>query len=208
MCGYILRSRSVTLYLGVTVTLTSGLSSKKVFELLWPCSLTYQLVGTVTLTSKLFSRICCVDASWGCGVARTIFRSQWPWPLTYHFWVTLILTYDLVSRIIVTWPRGYKAWVHSQTQNKAQWLAVCGHVSASSQSLRFILSLSLYSSFITSRPEHIFYIIWGRIPKFGVWVNLGMVKCIVLFIISLCDLNLDLVSWIIVSRVYLLYYFT
>ena len=49
-------------------------------------------------------------------------------------------------------PWGYKAWVHSQTQNKAQWLAVCGHVSASSQSSRFILSLSLYSSFITSRP--------------------------------------------------------
>ena len=51
-----------------------------------------------------------------------------------------------------TWSRGYKTWVHSQTQNKAQWLAVCGHVSASSQSLRFILSLSMYSSFITSRP--------------------------------------------------------
>ena len=39
--------------------------------------------------------------------------------------------------------RGYKAWVHSQTQNKAQWLAACGHVSASSQSLRFILSLKI-----------------------------------------------------------------
>ena len=50
-------------------------------------------------------------------------------------------------------PRGYKAWVHSQTQNKAQWLAACGHVSTSSQSLRFILSLSLYSSFIASRPD-------------------------------------------------------
>ena len=59
-----------------------------------------------------------------------------------------------------SWPRGYKAWVHSQTQNKAQWLAVCGHVSASSQSLRFILSLSLYSIFITSRPifPHLFYL--------------------------------------------------
>ena len=33
-------------------------------------------------------------------------------------------------------PRGYKTRVHSQTQNKAQWLAACGHVSASSQSLR------------------------------------------------------------------------
>ena len=51
-----------------------------------------------------------------------------------------------------TRPGGYKTWVHSQTQNKAQWLAACGHMSASSQSLRFILSLRLYSSFITSGP--------------------------------------------------------
>ena len=49
-------------------------------------------------------------------------------------------------------PRGYKTWVQSQTQNKAQWLAACGHVSASSQSLYFILSLRMNSSFITSRP--------------------------------------------------------
>ena len=58
-----------------------------------------------------------------------------------------------LSRLVKEiWPQGYKVWVHSQTQNKAQWLAVCGHVSASSQSLRFILSLRLYQSFITSRP--------------------------------------------------------
>ena len=49
-------------------------------------------------------------------------------------------------------PRGYKTWVQSQTQNKAQWLAACGHLSASSQSLRFILRLRMISSFITSRP--------------------------------------------------------
>ena len=42
----------------------------------------------------------------------------------------------------------------SQSQNKEQGLAVCGHMSASSQSLRFILSLSMNSSFITSRPGH------------------------------------------------------
>ena len=40
----------------------------------------------------------------------------------------------------------------SQTQNNAQRLADCGHVSASSQSLHFILSLRMKSSFITSRP--------------------------------------------------------
>ena len=39
-------------------------------------------------------------------------------------------------------PRDYKTWVHSQTQNKALWLAACEHVSASSQSLRFSLSLN------------------------------------------------------------------
>ena len=42
---------------------------------------------------------------------------------------------------------------NNQTQNKAQRLAACGHVSASSKSLCFILSLRLYSSFITSRPD-------------------------------------------------------
>ena len=34
-------------------------------------------------------------------------------------------------------------------------MAACGHASASSKSLRFILSLRLYSSFITSRPDEI-----------------------------------------------------
>ena len=53
---------------------------------------------------------------------------------------------------LMTRPRGYKTWVQSQTQNKAQWLAACGHKSTSSQSLRFVLSLRMNSSFITSRP--------------------------------------------------------
>ena len=64
---------------------------------------------------------------------------------------------------ILTWPWGYKTWVHSQIQNKVQWLAACGHVSASSQSLHFILSLRLYSSFITSGPE----------LAFGCWQSLS-----------------------------------
>ena len=42
---------------------------------------------------------------------------------------------------------------NNQTQNEAQRLAACGHVSASSKPLCFILSLRLYSSFITSRPD-------------------------------------------------------
>ena len=52
---------------------------------------------------------------------------------------------------VQTWPRGYKTWVHFQ--NQAQWLAACRHVYASSQSLHFILSLRLYSRFITARPN-------------------------------------------------------
>ena len=45
----------------------------------------------------------------------------------------LTLAYsDIVKEI---WPWGYKTWVvQSQTQIKVQWLAACGHVSASSQS--------------------------------------------------------------------------
>ena len=55
----------------------------------------------------------------------------------------------------MSWPWGYKTWVHSQTQNKVQWLAACWrHVSASSQSLLIILSLKKNSSFITSGPCH------------------------------------------------------
>ena len=59
--------------------------------------------------------------------------------------VSLFRNSDTVSQF---WPCGYKTWVHSQTQNKVQWLAACRHVSASSQSLCFILSLDqsyLYS---------------------------------------------------------------
>ena len=38
---------------------------------------------------------------------------------------------------------GYQIWIQAQTQNKAKWLAACGHVSASSQSLRLILILRM-----------------------------------------------------------------
>ena len=55
----------------------------------------------------------------------------------------------------MNWPRGYKTWIRSPTPNKVQWLAACGHVSASSQSLRSILSLRMNSSFITSRLDQI-----------------------------------------------------
>ena len=50
-------------------------------------------------------------------------------------------------------PRGYKTGVQSQTPNKAQWFVACGYVSTSNQSLPFILSLRMNSSFITSRPD-------------------------------------------------------
>ena len=57
-----------------------------------------------------------------------------------------------IEKHILSLLRGNKTWVQSQTQNKAQWFAACGHVSASSHSLCFILSLWLYASCITSRP--------------------------------------------------------
>ena len=43
----------------------------------------------------------------------------------------------------ISWPQGYKTGVHSLTENKTQWLTAWGHMSASSQSLRFTLSLRL-----------------------------------------------------------------
>ena len=66
--------------------------------------------------------------------------------------VFFVFIFPLKAVLIQIRPRRFKTWVQSQTQNKAQWLAACVHVSASSQSLRFILSLRINSSFITSRP--------------------------------------------------------
>ena len=58
----------------------------------------------------------------------------------------LLLLYSVVCTV-ESLPRGYKTWVHSQTQNIAQWLAACGHVSASNHSfLIFVLSSSSSSS--------------------------------------------------------------
>ena len=64
-------------------------------------------------------------------------------------------TFSLTHR-----PWGYITWVQYQAQNKGQWLAACGHVSASSQSLRFILSLRMNSNFITSMPGSAYVIDW------------------------------------------------
>ena len=80
-----------------------------------------------------------------------------------------------------TWPQGYKTWVHSQTKNKAHWLNACGHVSASSQSLCFILSLRMFSSFITSRHDidlNSIYFMWlGKIKKWKTRVPSFLVLC-------------------------------
>ena len=73
--------------------------------------------------------------------------------------------FPLHTFCLEAWPQAYKTLVQSQTQNKAQWLDACGHVSASSQSLPFILSLRLYSSFITSRPA-----LEGPINVLYVWL--------------------------------------
>ena len=66
-------------------------------------------------------------------------------------------------------PRAYKTGVQSQTQNKAQWLAACGHVSACSQSLRFILSLRMNSSFITSTPGVFVLGLEAEFLNFFIW---------------------------------------
>ena len=70
-------------------------------------------------------------------------------------WILYLMFLSQLELVLIRYhdrPRGYKTWVQSQTQNKAQWLVAFGHVSASSQSLRFILSLRMNSSFITAMP--------------------------------------------------------
>ena len=52
---------------------------------------------------------------------------------------------------------------------------------------------------------YISYILWGRNFKFSVWMHIEIVKCLVIFS-GHYDLDLDLVSRIIVSGAYLLYY--
>ena len=54
-------------------------------------------------------------------------------------------------------------------------------------------------------PQHISYIIKGRSPKFGVWMQLLMVECHLYFLVTL-TLTSDLICRIIMSKTYLLYY--
>ena len=83
---------------------------------------------------------------WVISSGSTLFSTR------HSSWSAMIKRFEFTK---VARPRGYQTWVHSQTQNKAQWLAACRQVSASSQSLRFILSLRLYPSFfLTSRPGY------------------------------------------------------
>ena len=79
-------------------------------------------------------------------------------PYQQHRWLwasTPAIMVYIEAQHYKTWPRGYKTWVQSQTQNKAQWL------SASTKSLRFILSLRMNSSFITMRLG----LHWGTTPE-------------------------------------------
>ena len=69
----------------------------------------------------------------------------------------------------LNWPQGYKTGVLSQTQNKVQWLAACGHVSASNQSLRF---------FFESENELKFYNLEAWSLWFpSVWNNVLLTSC-------------------------------
>ena len=89
---------------------------------------------------------------WVCHFPIGILGQVWYFSVSIPDLCTLTYFVAVQTCLSMTWTRCYKTWVHSQTQNKAQWLAACGHVFAISQSLHFILSLRLYSRFITSRP--------------------------------------------------------
>ena len=117
--------------------------------ILWICEKLYPWIGCIPW----------ISLEWV--VSLEVVRSCIPW-MGCIFWIEAVsipqiqekLSHLIGPQYKKTWPRGYKAWVQAQTQNKAQWLAACRHVhvSASSQSLCFISSLRMNSSFITSRP--------------------------------------------------------
>ena len=92
-------------------------------------SVPYSLVITFREMIDLWALLCVIVSLCSC-----------------HFPI-LCLGLGVVLDYIDYWPRGYKTWVHFQTQNKVQWLDACGHVSASNRSLCFILS------FITAGPN-------------------------------------------------------
>ena len=78
-------------------------------------------------------------------------------------WLCVAQLFKWLQRI------AHKTWVQSQTQNKGQWLAACGHVSASSQSLSFILSLRL-----NSKASHIDIMNTFTIPlKYFIFLQLS-----------------------------------
>ena len=87
-----------------------------------------------------------------CSVALPSGAMDWSAVCDCVFYLITLTCFLWVLKVSMTRTQDYKTWVHSQTQNKAQWLAAYGHVSESSQSLRFILSLILYLSSITLRP--------------------------------------------------------
>ena len=61
-----------------------------------------------------------------------------------------------------------------------------------------------YNNLVRSISPKIFEV---EIPDFGVWINLCVMECSVLFWVTVAlTLNSDLVSGIIVSRAYILYY--
>ena len=54
-----------------------------------------------------------------------------------------------------------------------------------------VIALYVCPSVPLSCPVHIFYILWGRNSKFGMWIHLGMAECLVPFL-GHCALDLDL----------------
>ena len=63
----------------------------------------------------------------------------------------------------VTLPTGPLSIISGKRENKAQWLAACQHVSASSQSLRFILNLRIELKFYNLKAK------WDSSSIHGVW---------------------------------------
>ena len=106
------------------------------------------------------------------------------WYVLYQFWVTVTLTSDQVFRIIVS-----EAYFLHYLSSQSQILCVVASWDGRMSCTSFRVTVTLTFFLELSYPEYISYIIWGRNPKFGVWMHFWIQIYCGPFL-SLCDLDL------------------
>ena len=168
VCWYTLWSQSVACYFWVTLTLASDLNTRESFP-------------------KHIS-----DIIWGINPKFGVWL---------HIWVTECHILFSGHFGIDLWPQFWKNRVQSISpilfEVEIPYL-VCGY-SLGSRSVAYCFGVTVTLSLLwpwplvsileKSCPDHTSYIIWGRNPKFSVWIHLGFAECHTLFLHH-CDLDL------------------